>query len=69
MRALEGGQASYIDGLLAEVPVEQTDAGGQDVAQLLVVYVQRRAEPAGIGGRFTFQHGLGTAPQTHVEFV
>eukprot|EP00969_Alexandrium_andersonii_P235969 10417786-Alexandrium_andersonii.AAC.1 len=66
MRTLEGGQASHIDGLLAEVPVEQADAGGQDAAQLLVVYAQGQAEPAGVGGRFTFQHGLGTVPQTHI---
>eukprot|EP00969_Alexandrium_andersonii_P152189 6729941-Alexandrium_andersonii.AAC.1 len=41
-RALEGEQAARIDAALAEVPTMQADASGQDAAQLLIVYVQRR---------------------------
>eukprot|EP00969_Alexandrium_andersonii_P242017 10688757-Alexandrium_andersonii.AAC.1 len=45
MRTLEGEQARHIDSLLAELPIEQPEAGGQDAAQLLVVYVQKQPEP------------------------
>eukprot|EP00969_Alexandrium_andersonii_P001647 72241-Alexandrium_andersonii.AAC.1 len=57
MRVLEGEQASHIDAMLADAPIAQADASGQDAAQLLVAYVHRQPGPDGIGGQIVFKHG------------
>eukprot|EP00969_Alexandrium_andersonii_P087339 3853085-Alexandrium_andersonii.AAC.1 len=69
LRALEGEQANHIDATLAEVPAMQADAGGQDAAQLLVVYVMRQAGARGIGGQLAYRCEPAEPPQTHIEFV
>eukprot|EP00969_Alexandrium_andersonii_P148791 6577767-Alexandrium_andersonii.AAC.1 len=69
MRALEGEQASHIDAMLADMPVAQADASGQNAAQLLVVYVHRQPGPDGIGGQIGFKHRPAEPLQSHIEFV